>query len=81
MGVYALLRRVLLATLLALLANYLYFYNTMDLREAFFAADHTISNSYGRTYQTLFARTFYPSDIGLLGVMFKYGFVGLCLYL
>ena len=37
-------------------------------------------NSYGRTYQQLFSRTFYPSDIGIIGVMFKYGLVGLLVY-
>jgi O-antigen ligase len=29
----------------------------------------------------IFARTFFPSDIGLLGVVFKNGIVGSCLYL
>jgi hypothetical protein len=38
-------------------------------------------NSYGRTYQDLFARTFYPDDLGLIGILFKYGLVGTTLYL
>jgi len=36
--------KVIWAALLALLINYLFWYNTMDLREAFFSSDHTISN-------------------------------------
>lgn len=38
-------------------------------------------NSYGRTYQDLFSRTFYPDDIGLIGILFKYGLLGFTLYL
>lgn len=38
------LQRVILVCLLALMVNYLYHYNTMDLRAAFFSSDHTISN-------------------------------------
>lgn len=37
-------KRVIWAALIALMLNYLFFYNTMDLREAFFSADHTVSN-------------------------------------
>ena len=33
------------------------------------------------TFQELFGRHFFPSDIGLLGVMFKFGLVGLLVYL
>ncbi len=36
--------RAIWAALVALMLNYLYFYSTMDLREAFFSPDHTISN-------------------------------------
>jgi hypothetical protein len=36
--------RVVWFALVALMLNYLYFYNTMDLRKAFFSSDHTISN-------------------------------------
>lgn len=38
------LQRVILVCLLALMVNYLYHYNTMDLQAAFFSTDHTISN-------------------------------------
>jgi hypothetical protein len=38
-------------------------------------------SAYGRTYQDLFSSTFFPSDLGLIGVMFKYGTVGTTLYL
>ena len=38
-------------------------------------------NSYGRTYQDLFAFYFYPSDLGFIGITFKYGVIGACLYL
>ncbi len=40
----ATVERVVWAALVALMANYLYFYATMDLREAFFSPDHTVSN-------------------------------------
>ena len=52
-GVYLLCRcgmpirsveRTIWVALVALIVNYLYFYNTMDLRAAFFSADHTVSN-------------------------------------
>ncbi len=38
-------------------------------------------NSYGRTYQDLFAFYFYPSDLGFIGITFKYGILGAALYL
>ena len=38
-------------------------------------------NAYGRSYQTLFGAMFYPSDLGLVGIWFKYGTLGLGLYL
>jgi hypothetical protein len=38
-------------------------------------------NAYGRTYQDLFAFYFYPSDLGFVGITFKYGIVGAGLYL
>lgn len=38
------IERVVWLALAALMVNYLFFYFTMDLREAFFSADHTISN-------------------------------------
>lgn len=52
-GVYLLCRcglplsgvqRVFWIALVALMLNYLFFYFTMDLRQAFFSSDHTISN-------------------------------------
>lgn len=38
------IERVIWLVLAALMINYLYFYYTMDLREAFFSLDHTVSN-------------------------------------
>ena len=38
-------------------------------------------NSYGRTYQDIFAFYFYPSDLGFIGITFKYGVLGAILYL
>lgn len=38
-------------------------------------------SSYGKNYQSLFGKTFYPSDLGMIGTLFKYGALGLCLYL
>lgn len=38
-------------------------------------------NAYGKTYQDLFGRTFYPSDLGLIGICLKYGVLGTLLYL
>ena len=35
----------------------------------------------GITYQSIFGKTFYPSDIGFIGIFFKYGIVGGILYL
>ncbi len=34
----------------------------------------------GITYQDLFGKHFYPSDVGLIGVSFKYGMMGVCIY-
>lgn len=36
--------RTILFSILALMVNYLFFYNTMDLKAAFFSSDHTVSN-------------------------------------
>lgn len=38
-------------------------------------------SAYGVTYGDLFGKKFSPSDIGLVGITFKYGLVGLTLYL
>jgi hypothetical protein len=38
-------------------------------------------SAYGPTYKMLFGAKFYPSDLGLIGLTFKYGVVGLILYL
>ncbi len=38
------IQRVFWIALVALMLNYLFFYFTMDLREAFFSSDHTVSN-------------------------------------
>jgi hypothetical protein len=37
-------KRVAWLALIALMVNYLVFYNTMDLKAAFFSSDHTVSN-------------------------------------
>lgn len=38
-------------------------------------------SAYGQSYQDIVARYFFPSDLGLIGVVYKYGVVGVCLYL
>jgi hypothetical protein len=38
-------------------------------------------SAYGDSYQDIVARYFFPSDLGLVGVAYKYGLVGLFLYL
>ncbi|MEO0438332.1 MAG: O-antigen ligase family protein [Pseudomonadota bacterium] len=38
-------------------------------------------SAYGESYQDIVAPYFYPSDIGLVGIAFKYGVVGVFLYL
>jgi O-antigen ligase len=38
-------------------------------------------SAYGSSYQMLFGANFYPSDLGLIGLTFKYGLIGLILYL
>ena len=42
---------------------------------------HGNSSAYSKTYQDIFGKKFFPSDLGLIGVTFKYGFIGLILYL
>lgn len=37
-------------------------------------------SAYGQSYQDIVARYFFPSDLGLVGVTYKYGVVGLGLY-
>ncbi|MGF1525175.1 MAG: hypothetical protein ACFCBW_00020, partial [Candidatus Competibacterales bacterium] len=39
------------------------------------------SSGYSKTYQDLFGAKFFPSDLGLVGIAFKYGGVGVALYL
>ncbi|MEP5568008.1 MAG: hypothetical protein ABJN62_09260 [Halioglobus sp.] len=38
-------------------------------------------SAYGQSYQDIVARYFYPSDLGLVGTLYKYGVIGVCLYL
>lgn len=38
-------------------------------------------SAYGQSYQDIVARYFYPSDLGIVGVAYKYGVVGAALYL
>ncbi len=39
------------------------------------------SSGYSKTYQDIFGPKFFPSDLGLVGITFKYGLIGLGLYL
>jgi hypothetical protein len=38
-------------------------------------------SAYGQSYQDIVAPYFYPSDLGLVGTCYKYGLVGIALYL
>jgi hypothetical protein len=38
-------------------------------------------SAYGQSYQDIVAPYFYPSDLGLVGTSYKYGLVGICVYL
>lgn len=38
-------------------------------------------SAYGRSYQDIVARYFFPSDLGIVGVAYKYGLVGTMIYL
>ena len=38
-------------------------------------------SAYGQSYQDIVARYFFPSDLGLVGVTYKYGILGVLLYL
>ena len=38
------------------------------------------SSGYSKTYQDIFGGKFFPDDLGLVGLTFKYGFIGLALY-
>jgi hypothetical protein len=38
-------------------------------------------SAYGQSYQDIVAKYFFPSDLGLVGVTYKYGIVGVLLYL
>lgn len=38
-------------------------------------------SAFGQTYATLYGPTFFPSDLGLVGITFKYGLLGLLIYL
>ena len=38
------------------------------------------SSGYSKTYQDIFGPKFFPDDLGLVGITFKYGFIGLVLY-
>ncbi len=39
------------------------------------------SSGYSMTYQDIFGHKFFPSDLGLIGITFKYGLIGLFLYI
>lgn len=38
-------------------------------------------SAFGQTYASLFGPKFFPSDLGLVGITFKYGILGLLIYL
>ncbi|MFK5986018.1 MAG: O-antigen ligase family protein [Pseudomonadota bacterium] len=38
------------------------------------------SSGYSKTYQDIFGAKFFPSDLGIIGIIFKYGFSGVMLY-
>lgn len=38
-------------------------------------------SAFGQTYASLFGPKFFPSDLGLVGITFKYGVIGLLIYL
>lgn len=38
-------------------------------------------SAFGQTYSSLFGAKFFPSDLGLVGITFKYGAIGLLMYL
>jgi hypothetical protein len=42
---------------------------------------HGQSSAYSLTYQDLFGKKFYPTDLGLVGTIFKYGLIGGLIYL
>jgi hypothetical protein len=37
-------------------------------------------SNYGTTYQDIFGKKFFPSDLGIVGIAFKYGFLGAFVY-
>jgi multisubunit Na+/H+ antiporter MnhB subunit len=39
------------------------------------------SSGYSKTYQDIFGPKFFPDDLGLIGMTFKYGFIGLAMYI
>lgn len=39
------------------------------------------SSAFSKTYQDIFGGKFFPDDLGLIGMTFKYGFIGLAMYL
>jgi hypothetical protein len=57
------------------------FHIALDYIPRYFLLGAGEDNSYGRTYQDLFAFYFYPSDLGFIGITFKYGVIGAALYL
>jgi len=39
------------------------------------------SSAYSKTYQDIFGRKFFPTDLGIIGITFKYGGIGAAIYL
>ncbi|MFK5892798.1 MAG: O-antigen ligase family protein [Pseudomonadota bacterium] len=39
------------------------------------------SSAYSKTYQDIFGAKFFPSDLGMVGITFKYGFIGVFIYI
>ena len=57
------------------------FYTALKHLPDIFVVGAGEDSAYGPTYKMLFGAKFYPSDLGLIGLTFKYGVSGLILYL
>jgi len=42
---------------------------------------HGQSSAYSKTYQDLYGKKFFPTDLGIVGITFKYGLIGAFIYL
>jgi len=39
------------------------------------------SSAYSKTYQDIFGKKFFPTDLGIIGITFKYGGIGAAIYI